>query len=373
MTLLSPYLRICFLTTLIPAGESPSALVQRAPTHSACWLRSAETASGPFSSYRTVKIPDRPAESMPCPLRTDLLAGLGTTPLGISHEDEDFRISIAGAQEKTALLYWQDQWHIPHGSTATTHILKPQIGVRGNGVDLSRSVENEQLCMRLSSALGLPTADTSVRDFAGPRAVVVTRFDRQWTRDARLIRLPQEDCCQALSVPPGRKYQSEGGPGIREILQSLKASDDPDGDQKLFIRAQIVFWLLGATDGHAKNFSVFLHPGGGFRLTPIYDVMSTQPLFDANQIQRKQMRLAMSVGDNRHYVLDTIRPRHFMQSAEQAGVPADVVQSIMSDLLTLAPTATESVLQRLPDDFPQDIERSIVSGFQRRLELIEAA
>jgi len=301
----------------------------------------------------------------------EMLADLGPTPLGVSRDDEEFRISIAGVQDKTALLFWKNKWHLPHGSTATTHILKPQIGMRGNGLDLSQSVENEHLCMRLTSALGLPTAETKIREFAGRRVLAIQRFDRQWTRDKRLLRIPQEDCCQALSVPPVRKYQTDGGPGIPQILQFLKASDHPADDQRLFIKAQITFWLLGATDGHAKNFSVFLHPGGGFRLTPLYDVMSTQPLLDARQIQRKHMRLAMAVGDTRHYILDTILPRHFIQSAEQAGMSAEMVNAVMTELIEQAPRAIASAQEQLPGDFPESISESIVGGLQRRLGLME--
>ena len=300
-----------------------------------------------------------------------LLANLGPTPLGVSPEDEEFRISIAGVQDKTALLFWKNKWYLPHASTGTTHILKPQIGARGNGLDLSKSVENEHLCMRLTSALGLPTAATEIQEFAGKRVLVIQRFDRQWTRDKRLLRIPQEDCCQTLSVPPVRKYQTDGGPGIRQILQFLKASDHPADDQRLFIKAQIAFWLLGATDGHAKNFSVFLHPGGGFRLTPLYDVMSAQPLLDAKHIQRKQMRLAMAVGDTRHYILDTILPRHFIQSAAQAGMSAGVVNAVMTELLEQAPQAIATAQEQLPDDFPESISGSIIGGFQRRLSLME--
>jgi serine/threonine-protein kinase HipA len=171
------------------------------------------------------------------------------------------------------------------------------MGPLKSGIDLSKSVENEHFCMELARGLGLPTAKTTMVDFEHQRVLVVERFDRIWTRDKRLLRLPQEDCCQALSVPPTRKYQTDGGPGIEQVLELLKASDSPAEDQRLFIRAQLVFWLLGATDGHAKNFSLFIHPGGGFRLTPLYDVMSAQPTLDAQQIPRKKMRLAMSVGD----------------------------------------------------------------------------
>jgi len=298
-----------------------------------------------------------------------LLTALGQVPLGVS-TDEDFRISLAGAQEKTALLRWNKRWYLPRASTATTHILKPQIGVLRNGLNLSRSVENEYLCMQLAAAAGLPVAQTAIADFAGQRTLVVERFDRQWTKDNRLLRLPQEDLCQALSVPPTRKYQSEGGPGIRQILQLLKSSDQPLEDQQRFLEAQIFFWLLGATDGHAKNFSIFLYPGGGFRLTPLYDVISLQPNHAAQQIKRNRMKLAMSVGDNRHYVLHTIHPRHFVQSAEQAGVPGRVAESAMDALQERLPIAMERVATHLPSDFPKQLRSSVYSGIEERLKIM---
>ena len=298
-----------------------------------------------------------------------ILADLARTPLGVSPENEEFRISIAGAQEKTALLYWKDHWCIPHGSTPTTHILKPQIGLLKSGIDLSKSVENEHFCMELARELGLPTAKTTMVDFNDQRVLVVERFDRQWTSNKRLLRLPQEDCCQALSVPPTRKYQSDGGPGIEQVLELLKASDSPAEDQRLFVRAQLVFWLLGATDGHAKNFSLFIHPGGGFRLTPLYDVMSAQPTLDAHQIPRKKMRLAMSVGDNSRYLIDTVMPRHFVESAENAGVPGSVVREQLKELAGLAPGAIESVTKKLPSGFPRHISSSIARGAEKRLTL----
>ena len=164
----------------------------------------------------------------------DILGDLKGTPLGVD-ESEEFRISLAGAQEKTALLYWQEKWQVPHGTTATTHILKPQIGKLPNGIDLSQSIENEHLCMHLTAAFGLPTAQTQMQEFGDKRALVVERFDRRWTHDGRLLRLPQEDCCQALSIPPPRKYELDGGPGIREILELLKASDEPEADQRQFL------------------------------------------------------------------------------------------------------------------------------------------
>lgn len=260
------------------------------------------------------------------------LANLERAPLGMD-DDDDFRISLAGAQEKTALLFWRGRWRVPSGSTPTTHIIKPQIGMLPSGVDMTKSVENEYLCMKLTAAFGIPTANVTIAEFDSVRALVVERFDRRLTKDKRLLRLPQEDCCQALSVSPTVKYQSDGGPGMNAILDLLQASDEPEIDRMLFLKAQILFWLLGATDGHAKNFSIFLGSSGGFRLTPLYDVLSAQPASDADEINHNRMKLAMSVGDGRHYVLRGIMPRHFVETAKSSGISESTVRSIFSDVV----------------------------------------
>jgi serine/threonine-protein kinase HipA len=298
------------------------------------------------------------------------IGDLTATPLGVD-EDEEFRISLAGTQEKTAFLFWKKKWYVPHGTTATTHIMKPQIGILPSGIDLTRSVENEYLCLKLTAAFGLPSANVAIADFKGNRVLVVERFDRLWTRDKRLLHLPQEDCCQSLSVPPTRKYESDSGPGMAVILDLLKGSDDPEADRRLFLKAQMIFWLLGATDGHAKNFSVFLRPGGRFRLTPLYDVMSVQPALDASQLRRNKMKLALAVGNSRHYVIHEIMPRHFMQTAAKSGIPASVVQSILDELLEAEQPAVSKVLEALPAGFPEELARSIVGGLHSRLRLVE--
>ena len=296
-----------------------------------------------------------------------ILNNLGRAPLGVTGED-DFRISIAGAQEKTALLNWRGAWYRPSGNTATTHILKPQIGLLANGIDLSQSVENEHFCMLFLAALGLPVAKTEIHDFGEKRVLIVERFDRRWTKNKRLLRLPQEDCCQALSVSPTKKYEPDGGPGIRQILELLKGSDDPEHDQKLFLQAQIAFWLLAATDGHAKNFSVFLGPGGRFHLTPLYDVMSIQPNRDAGQIQKNKMKMAMAVGKNRHYTIESITPRHFIQTAELCGVPAKITSDLIEEMWKRTPKALKKVLSELPKNFSKKIALSIGDGIKRRLQ-----
>jgi len=301
-----------------------------------------------------------------------IIENLTAAPLGLG-EDEDFRISIAGAQEKTALLRKEGRWFKPIGTAATTHILKPQIGRLPNGVDLSNSVENEYLCLKLLEAFGVPAARAEIADFGERRTLIVERFDRLWARDGRLLRLPQEDICQALSVPPTRKYQSEGGPGVVEIVELLKGSDTPEDDIAVFLRACVVFWLIGATDGHAKNFSIFLGPGGRFRMTPLYDVLTAQPSLDAQQIPRKKFKLAMSVGKNRHYSVNEIVPRHFMQTAEMAGVGKPVIRKLFEDVAANAESQLETVISSLQRGFPEEIVESLRLAIGKRAPLLGAA
>ena len=298
-----------------------------------------------------------------------IVSNLPAAPLGMG-EDEDFRISIAGEQEKTALLRKGGQWFKPAGSTATTHILKPQIGQLPNGIDLSNSVENEYLCLKLLAALDVPAAHTEIADFGGRRTLIVERFDRRWTNDGRLLRLPQEDICQALSVPSTRKYQSDGGPAMRDIVQLLKGSDTPERDIATFMRACILFWMLGATDAHAKNFSITLGPGGRFHLTPLYDVLTAQPSLDAGQIQQKKLKLAMSVGKKRHYPVASIMPRHFLQTAALAGVGLPLVRTIFEDLAANAERQTEAVIDALPRGFPDQLIASAHAAVKSRSALL---
>ena len=302
----------------------------------------------------------------------DIINNLAAAPLGMG-EDEDFRISIAGAQEKTALLRKDGHWFKPAGTSATTHILKPQIGQLPNGIDLSNSVENEYLCLKLLAALGVPAAHTEIAEFGGRPTLVIERFDRRWTTDGRLLRLPQEDICQALSVPPTRKYQSEGGPGMRDIIQLLKGSDTPEQDIATFMRACILFWMLGATDGHAKNFSITLGPGGRFHLTPLYDVLTAQPSLDAGQIQQKKFKLAMSVGRNRHYLVDNIMPRHFLQTAELAGVGMPLMRTLFEEIADTAVGRTDTVMESLPPGFPEQLIASVSQAIRQRTKLVADA
>lgn len=305
-----------------------------------------------------------------------ILNNLARVPLGLDR-DHDFRISVAGAQEKTALLFHNGKWLRPSGTTPTTHILKTQIGDLPNGVDLSNSVENEFYGLTVMQAFGLPVNKAEIKTFGKTESLVIERFDRRWTKEGNLSRIPQEDCCQALSIPPSRKYQSdhrpkdEKQPSIVEILNLLKGSDQPAEDQKAFLKAQILFWLIGATDGHAKNFSIFLGVGGRFMLTPFYDVLTAQPFFDAHQIQKKQMKMAMSVGDNNHYKMEEIHGRHFVQTAKKAGLPDYIAQDALEEISNEVERGIKSIEDNLPPDFPEEIHDSVKYAISSRARLLE--
>ena len=296
----------------------------------------------------------------------EMLNNLSTLPLGIG-PSEDFRITLAGAQEKTALLFWKDKWHIPEQASPTTHIIKPEIGILNNGLNLTQSVDNEFFCLTLLKNFGIPTANAKICVFQKKKALAVERFDRTWKDDNCLLRLPQEDCCQALSVPPMTKYQADGGPSMKRILNLLKSSDKPKRNQKLFLKTQIMFWLIGAPDGHAKNFSLMLKPGGNFSLAPIYDVMSVQPAIDQQQLRLNQVKLAMSVGNRRHYVIEEIVSRHFEQTAIATGNNPRLISKLLEEIKDKKKQAISATFNALPSNFPMKIADSIINSLEKRL------
>ncbi len=300
---------------------------------------------------------------------------------GAQEQAEDFRLSIAGAQEKTALLQVRGQWCKPLGATPTTHILKPPIGITaGRNLDLRLSVENEWLCNHIVREVGLPAADCHIEDFGARRALVIQRFDRSWRGDgggdgdsgAWIARLPQEDFCQAKGVPSDQKYEHLGGPGMEACLQVLSGAEHFHEDGRNFLCAQLLFWFLAAIDGHAKNFSLFVLPGGRYRMTPLYDVLSAWPLIGngANQLQYLKVKLAMAVrGKSAHYKLSEIQPRHWQALAKRSGV--DGAWEAMLGITQRLDAALIEVEKRLPKDFPQELAGAVFNGAREHLKVFE--
>jgi serine/threonine-protein kinase HipA len=296
-----------------------------------------------------------------------LNAAVTGTPLG-QRDDQPFRISVAGAQEKTAFLWHVGRWCRPLKATPTTHLFKLPLGRVGNmQLDLSSSVENEWLCSKLVRAFGIPTASCEMATFVNQRVLIVERFDRRLSRDGSWwLRLPQEDMCQATGTPPAQRYESDGGPGIEEISTLLLGSRNAAMDRRNFFRAQLVFWLLCAIDGHAKNFSVFIEPAGRYSLTPLYDVLSAYPLLGtgANQLAPQKATMAMAAyGKNRHYRWAEIQPRHWVTTAARIGLEATVREDLLA-LIARTPTVVGEVSAVLPLNFPAKVADAVFDGMQ---------
>ncbi|MPS77267.1 MAG: type II toxin-antitoxin system HipA family toxin [Achromobacter sp.] len=283
--------------------------------------------------------------------------------------DADFRISLAGAQEKTAFLWWEGQWLAPRGATPTSHIFKLPLGLMGGRqADFSTSVDNEWLCLRLLKAYGLPVADARIATFGRQRVLVVERFDRRVAPNGQwLMRLPQEDFCQVEGCSPLRKYENEGGPGLKALFGTLRQSVNAQADMHTMMAAQILFWLLRAPDGHAKNFSIQLLPRGRFQLTPLYDVMSAYPVLGsrANQWSPHEIKLAMALlGKNRHYEVQGIQRRHFNSTAQKVGY-ALTAEPVIEEILARTPSAMAQVQAELPDGFSNHVLDTILSGLEQ--------
>jgi serine/threonine-protein kinase HipA len=297
-----------------------------------------------------------------------LLKNYQAAPLGMAEDEgEEFRISIAGAQEKTALLWKDDGWYRPIGATPTTHIIKLPIGkIEHSGMDLSDSCENEWLCLKIAEAFGLPVCHAEIGVFESEKALIVERFDRRHA-DGWIMRLPQEDMCQALGVSPNIKYESDGGPNINTIMRFLMQSRESRKDREVFFKAQILFWLLAAIDGHAKNFSIFIEPDGRYRMTPLYDIMSAYPLLLNRQLEAKKIKMAMAVsGKKRHYHWDKIQPRHFISTAKQVGFNGKTAKAIIDEMLVRVDEVIKKIESEIPSGFSEAITVAILDGMRKQ-------
>lgn len=295
------------------------------------------------------------------------LSGLGAF-FGDQGEGVDFRISIAGAQEKTALLNFADSWFMPEGVMPTTHILKPQIGlIPGSNLDFTKSVQNEWICNKILKAMGFKVANTNIEVFGSHTVLSVERFDREWI-DGEIYRLPQEDLCQALGYPSSRKYehdkQGNGGPGMADCLSILKKSRKPKEDCSTFVKAQLAFWLLAAIDGHSKNFSIFIRNGGEYELTPLYDVISVWPNIGHGdgkiELQKASMAMGVPTSNGRQRRLNLIQTRHWKCLAESLNI--DGLWDEMVEMVKNLDVSLTAVSEALPENFPRDVAEQIFNG-----------
>lgn len=254
------------------------------------------------------------------------LRALRADPAAWRTDEDTGQLSLAGAQPKTALFCRDGRWGLPSGRTPTTHILKPPIG------DLDGHAENEHACLSLARELGIPAAHSEVRWFEDQVTIVVERFDRI-EGGGRIIRLHQEDLCQALGVHPRLKYESDGGPGALGAVELLR-SNSPQAhvDIDTFVGALIMSYLIGATDAHAKNYALLHTDTDRVRLAPLYDVGSILPY---DRFDPRRAKLAMKVGGK--YRLRDIGEAEWRKLAKELrldeGTVLDRVHAMKKDIV----------------------------------------
>lgn len=300
---------------------------------------------------------------------------LSAAPAAMHNDTEELRISLAGAQEKTALLYHDGQWMLPLGSTPSTHILKLPMGelvVSDGTLDMRHSVENEWLCGQIMQAYGVSTARSEILQFEDQKVLSVERFDRRMSNSEEWIfRLPQEDFCQALGVNSLNKYTSQGGPSAEDINTLITRPDAEPMDQLTFFQTLVIFWMLAAIDGHAKNFSIFLLPESRYRLTPLYDVLSAHPVIGSGrgQYHESKIKLAMPVrGESGlHYLASKIQARQWIHfGSEVLGLDTPkAIAGILESLVLQTEQVIAEVEGQLPEDFPRQVSTSIFKGLRR--------
>jgi serine/threonine-protein kinase HipA len=305
------------------------------------------------------------------------LAGVSSAPNTLVRHDDEFRISIAGAQEKTAFLRHHGRWCRPLGSTPTTHIFKLPLGLVGNRqADMRTSVENEWLCARIAAAFDLPAASCEIGAFGKDKVLIVERFDRQLHSSGKYwLRLMQEDFAQATGTPWQHKYQSDGGPGVLDIARVLRGSADAALDLATLFKSQLLFYLLAATDGHAKNFSIRILAGGQFRLTPLYDVLSAWPVIGkrVNQLPFEKARLAMALpGERPRYHLASLQRRHFELLGQKLGLGARAA-ALIDEMASRTAAVSDRVMAELPRAFPTALADAMIEGMARAAKRLAAA
>ena len=285
-----------------------------------------------------------------------ILGELPLRPLNLG-VDAGFRISGAGAQDKLIACVSAGRISLPLYGTPSTHIIKPAVAAYPD------SVYNEYFCMSLARRAKLPVAASAILTLAGGHYYCTDRYDR-CHEQGRSYRLHQEDFCQLCGVDPENKYESEGGPGIKQCLQMIRDMRLGAAAQLTFFRSVIFNYLIGNGDAHAKNFSV-LYRGAGMSLAPLYDLLSTRvyPALSAES--------AMKIGGEA--VFNKISREHFARMADECDVRPQVVLDLLDALVAILPQLAQALAVELTRDYPSTIYAKIIAVIAEQVSRVALA
>lgn len=335
-----------FLDGLLPEGDSRKAIardfhVSESDTYGLIAALGRDCAGALVIQPTEAPPPARPstmtAERLTDSELEESVRNLRSAPLGVGGR---VRISLAGMQEKLVLTKMRDgSWGRPVDGTPSTHILKPEIAAYPN------TVENEAFCMRFARHLGLDVAPVETTEVAGRKLIVVERYDRLVHDDGTVVRIHQEDLCQATGTPPDLKYQENGGPSLARIARVLAAVSKPTALESLF-QYLVIHVFVANGDAHAKNYSLLHLPSGELRLAPLYDVMSTL-VYDDD-------RLAMYIDDVRR--TDHIARNRLINEAASWGLRRARAEELLDALRARSKEAMATAAGETPGLLPEVLE-----------------
>ena len=275
---------------------------------------------------------------------------LPTKPLALG---SDKRLSLAGAQDKTAVVVINDKIAIPDDNVPSTHILKPAIS------GLKESIENEYICLKVAENLGIEIPNIKIGKANNTNYFLIKRYDRE-VIDGKIKRIHQEDFCQASNIPSAYKYQSEGGVEFKRCIEILKMTTRPAVSIKQFVELMIFNYLIGNNDAHGKNFSILHYDNGEIVFAPAYDILCTCVYPELSS------KMAMKIGG--YYESEKIYPRHFERMAKDIGISYTQVKKILINQCKILPDIVKETSQTFENTVGNDIFNIVLKTCTRNLK-----
>lgn len=254
---------------------------------------------------------------------------------------DGMRLSLAGAQDKTAVILINNKVAIPDKYIPTTHILKPAIA------DLKDTVANEYICLKAAEKIGIKVPKSEIRKVNGIKYFLIERYDRV-INNGKLKRIHQEDFCQASNIASAFKYQADGGVSYKDCFEVLKKTSQPAVSIIRFLNLMVFNYLIGNNDAHGKNYSVLHLDNGKIEFAPAYDILSTQVY------ENLSPKMAMKIGG--YYEPENIYPRHFERFANDVGISYPQLKKIIRVQAFELP----KILKEVTSEFENEIGNEIL-------------
>jgi len=295
------------------------------------------------------EIPNRLHEPLREITQTEMARIIDTLPENplLTGMDNPPRLSLAGAQFKCAVCTGtaEDLYFCPNEDYPSTTIIKIEHKKYKN------LLHNELFCMMLGHSLGLNIPRIRLCEAEGRLFLDIARYDREpepvsHDRIIKSARIHQEDFCQALGYPSGKKYQADGGPSLRNCYQAVtRYSSSKVADAFFFLQWTAFNYLIGNADAHAKNLS-FLHRNGRITLAPFYDLLSAE-IYPENLSSRK---IAMLINGKDQY--EKIRSKDFLALYEQLDLNPSQTMKHITHFCAKAAENAESLRNQLNSGGP---------------------